>query len=122
MLWLLETQPPDYSGPLESIITALRSLTTLVWDPAALHLPQWPDAAGKPILGVPAALAHLAQSLASTPPSAPALSWPVWQWGGVMRWVTVDLSSYAHVRDVAHVGLIVLAAIGLVALGRRLVS
>lgn len=122
MLWLLETQPPDYSGPLETIIRALQSLTTLVWDPAALHLPQWPDAAGKPILGVPAALSHLAQSLASTPPSAPVLSWPVWSWGGTTHWVTVSLDEYAAVRDVAHVGLIVLAAIGLVALGRRLVS
>ena len=99
MLWLLETQPPDYTGPLETIVHALQSLTTLVWDPAALHLPRWPDAAGKPILGVPAALSHLAQSLASTPPSAPVLSWPVWSWGGTMQWVTVRLDEYAAVRD-----------------------
>lgn len=122
MLWLLETQPPDYSGPLESIIKALQSLTTLVWDPAALHLPHWPDVAGKPILGVPAALAQLVQSLATTAPAAPSLSWPVWRWGGAMQWVTVSLERYATVRDVAHAGLIVLAALGLVALGRRLVS
>jgi len=114
-LWLavvLEQTPPDYSGPLETIVRALRDLTHIVWDPSALHVPQWPSGIEtKPILGLPAALAQLVQRLASAPPEAPWVMWPISV--DPPRAVLVTLAPYEPVAQVLRVGVLVLVAVGL---------
>lgn len=114
-LWLavvLEQTPPDYSGPLETIVRTLRDLTHIVWDPSALHVPQWPSGIEtKPILGLPAALAQLVQRLASAPPEAPQVLWPISI--DPPRAVLVTLAPYDPVAQVLRVGVLVLVAVGL---------
>ena len=114
-LWLavvLEQTPPDYSGPLETIVRTLRDLTHIVWDPSALHVPQWPiGIETKPILGLPAALAQLVQRLASAPPEAPQVMWPISV--DPPRAVLVTLAPYEPVAQVLRVGVLVLVAVGL---------
>ena len=114
-LWLavvLEQTPPDYSGPLETIVRTLRDLTHIVWDPSALHVPQWPSGIEtKPILGLPAALAQLVQRLASAPPEAPHVLWPISV--DPPRAVLVTLAPYEPVAQVLRVGVLVLVAVGL---------
>lgn len=114
-LWLavvLEQTPPDYSGPLETIVRTLRDLTHIVWDPSALHVPQWPSGIEtKPILGLPAALAQLVQRLASAPPEAPQVLWPISI--DPPRAVLVTLAPYEPVAQVLRVGVLVLVAVGL---------
>lgn len=113
--WLavvLEQTPPDYSGPLETIVRTLRDLTHIVWDPSALHVPQWPSGIEtKPILGLPAALAQLVQRLASAPPEAPQVLWPISV--DPPRAVLVTLAPYEPVAQVLRVGVLVLVAVGL---------
>lgn len=114
-LWLavvLDQTPPDYSGPLDAIVRTLRDLTHIVWDPSALHVPQWPSGIEtKPILGLPAALAQLVQRLASAPPEAPHVLWPISI--DPPRAVLVTLAPYEPVAQVLHVGVLVLVAVGL---------
>lgn len=114
-LWLavvLEQTPPDYSGPLDAIVQALQGLTHLVWDPAALHVPQWPGGIEtKPILGLPAALARMVGQLASAAPEAPHVLWPVSI--DPPAAVLVTLAPYEPVAQVVRVGVLVLVAVGL---------
>lgn len=114
-LWLavvLEQTPPDYSGPLDAIVRTLRDLTHIVWDPSALHVPSWPGGIEtKPILGLPAALARMVGQLASAPPEAPHVLWPISV--DPPAAVLVSLAPYEPVAQVVRVGVLVLVAVGL---------